>query len=252
MSLDSEGKEHLGRSLRYLRLARESVSIEQKMLNLWIALESLFADGESSILLNILEYVPQMYAVSGLRRRISYFKNLLVKNVIPTTALFRSEISTGMNIFDSQTTDAEVFRLLRNEPAAIELFDSLGSKEHLKFRLMSIFNELKNNGAISERIRRTEVDVTRQLRRIYFLRNKMTHTGHFANIRPQLVTHLLDYVAICYAAISSAASQAKLKDMHSIGDMLAAQKMGCDVVVSGCRGQRAIVDIEDLVPVPII
>ncbi|MGC2518414.1 MAG: hypothetical protein WA373_04825 [Burkholderiales bacterium] len=251
-TLDEQGKEHLGRSLRYLRLARESISIEQKLLNLWIALESLFSDGESGILVNILEYVPQIYAISGLRRRVSYLKDLLVKNKVATTERVRSDIAPGIETFNDATTESHIFALLRNEAIAIDLFNSLGTKEHLKFKLMSIFLEIKTNGAISKRIKRSEMDVTRQLRRIYFLRNKMAHRGHYENIRPQLVTHLLDYIAVCYMAMSASAGHARQENNFSIGDLLAAYKLGADVVLSRCRSSDKITKVEEIVPVPII
>ena len=250
--LNLVGREQLGRSLRYLRLARESISLEQKLLNLWISIESIFTDGESSILSNIIEYVPQIYAVSALTRRVRYLRGMLVKNQIPTTPLIQANVLPGHDSFDENTTDSHVFVLLRNEAATIELFHSLTPKEHLKFKLLSTFKEMKTNAAIAERVKRSEIDVSRQLRRIYFLRNKIAHTGHYANIRPQLVTHLLDYLAVCYSAISTSATRAVQGDAHSIGDMLAAYKMGADVVASRYKSPDSITSLEQLVPVPII
>lgn len=249
--LNDQGKDQLGRSLRYLRLARESVSLEQKLLNLWIALESLFSDGEASILVNIIEYVPQIYAVSSLVRRVRYLRDLLVRANASTTPLVQERQMMG-TLFDQKTTDAQVFGLLLDEEAAIELFDDLGVKEHLKFKLLSTFDEMKSNAAIAKRVKSSEVDVARQLRRIYFLRNKIAHTGHYSNIRPQLVTHLLDYVAVSYMAISTSAAYAMQEGAQSIGDLFAAYKMGADVVVSRANSPQAITRIEELAPIPII
>lgn len=250
--LNVVGREQLGRSLRYLRLARESISLEQKLINLWISIESIFTDGESSILSNIIEYVPQIYAVSALARRVRYLREMLVKNRVPTTPLIQARVLLGRDSFDENTTDHHVFSLLRDEPATTELFHSLTPKEHLKFKLLSTFNEMKTNAAIAERVKRSEIDVARQLRRIYFLRNKIAHTGHYANIRPQLVTHLLDYLAVCYLAISTSATKAVQGDAHSIGDMLAAYKMGADAVGSRYKSPDSITTLEQLVPIPII
>lgn len=247
--LDEQGKEHLGRSLRYLRLARESVSLEQKLLNLWISLESLFSDGDSAILTNIVEYVPQIYALSGLERRVCYLKDLLVHASVPATPLVRAQ---GIDRFDKRVTKNQIFSLLKNELATIELFNSLGEKEHLKFKLLNTFKELKDNSAISDRLKHSESDVTRQLRRIYFLRNKIAHTGHYANIKPQLITHLLDYVAVSYMAIATSATKATHVGLYSIGDLLAAYKMGSDVVVSRAKSQTPIVSVEQLIPSPVI
>ncbi|QAU33756.1 hypothetical protein [Janthinobacterium sp. 17J80-10] len=249
--LNIEGKEHIGRSLRYLRLARESVSLEQKLLNLWIALESLFSDGENSILLNIVEYVPQIYALTGLQRRIEYLRDALVRHQIPITPLALS-ITKGDAVFNEESTSSIVFEVLKNKDASIELFNSLGPKEHLKFRFYSTFMDMKDNKSLADRVKRSETDVARQLRRIYFLRNKITHTGHFANIRPQLITHLLDYLAVSYVAISKAAIQTKNDRLHSISDLLVAYKMGAEAVVSNINSSTAINTFEEIVPTPLI
>lgn len=250
--LNEHGREKLGRSLRYLRLARESVSLEQKLLNLWISLESLFSDGESSILSNILEYVPQIYAVSALRRRVSYLRELLARNQVDVTKKARVHLGGECDVFNKDVTDAQIFLLLKDEAASIELFDSLGLREHLKFKLLSTFEEMKSNKTIYERVRRSEVDVARQLRRIYFLRNKIAHTGHYANIRPQLVTHLLDYLAVCYTAITVSAAKAAQDQNQSIDDLMSAYKMGAEVVVSRAQSTDSVSKIEDITPVPII
>lgn len=231
-NLNEPAKDQLGRSLRYLRLAKHSVSLEQKLLNLWIALESLFANTSASIIGNILEFVPQFYATTGIVRRVSYLRELLIANKIAITPIIATNICPGRITFDDSVSDNEIFLVLRNEQAAIELFSSLGNKEHLKFKLMKIFEELKNNKAITARIKRSEADVSRQLRRIYFLRNKIAHTGHFHGVRPQLTTHLLDYIAISYRVIATAASKAQEEQTYSIPELLAAARMGTDIVTA--------------------
>lgn len=251
-NLDEESKERLSRSLRYLRLARDSVSLEQKLLNLWISLESIFSSGEGSALIGMEDYVPQIYAVSSLRRRIRYLRDLLGRNEIPTTPAIRGTIDSSLLRFSVTTTESLIFKLVRNEALAIELFNSLGPLEHLKFGLLRVFRELGTNEAIVERLQRSQSDVMRQLRRIYFLRNKMAHSGHYGNVRAQLVTHLLDYIANCYMAITESAKHVRPGNTHSINDFLAAYKLGADAVVTKCMSKDGIDSIDQLIPVPII
>lgn len=251
-TLDETAKEHLGRSLRHLRLAKNSTSLEQKLLNLWISLESLFFSADSSIISNILEYVPQFYAITGISRRVTYLRELLVSNDIETTPIINSEICVGMDKFDSSTSDDQVFLILRNEDAAKELFSSLGNKDHLKFKLMRIFSEIKDNKAISARLNRSEADVQRQLRRIYFLRNKIAHTGHFDGVRPQLVTHLLDYVAISYRVISEAARKTQSNEKYSISELLSSARMGVDIIKSKVNSKEEIRSLSNLILNPVI
>lgn len=252
VTLSSKGQERLGRSLRYLRLARESISLEPKLLNLWISLESIFSDGETGIISSISRYIPRFYAVIGLRRRVAYLRALLVKNEIPTTALYRANIDNVAAFSEENVNDEKIFKLLRNRPATEELVMSLGDMQHLKFRLISTFFELEDNAKIISRIEKSETDVARQLRRIYFLRNKIAHSGHYDGIRPQLLTHLVDYIAVCYFAISSAVNCSKSKGIHSIDDLILSYNMGLDAVIKKCKSPTPIIDLCDLLPRPII
>lgn len=247
--LDTQGKEQLGRSLRYLRLARETVSLEQKLLNLWIALESLFASNDTTILSGIIEYLPSTYATTGLIRRVFYLRDLLAKSKIPANKGIKDKFN--LERIDNNLKNSQLFALLRDDALASELFDDLSPKAYLKYKLKSTLEQLKNNETISKRIKSTEADVTRQLRRIYFLRNKITHTGHHANIRPQLITHLLDYLAVCYMAISSSASVSKGPN-NTIEDLLGAYKIGVDVIIHRSSTKNEYSTLEELTPLPMI
>lgn len=251
-NLDNIAKDQLGRSLRYLRLARNASSLEQKMLNLWIALESLFVTRDASILQSILDFVPQLYANAGLNRRVIYLRELLVTNQILTTPLARAVMRSDDVSFNEATEDHHIFALLRDEDAAVEVFNSMGDREHLKFKFMQIFRELKDNKALAARLTRSEADVRRQLRRIYFLRNKIAHTGHFQGVRPQLVTHLLDYLAVCYRSISMAAAKAASGDTYSVPELLSAARMGADLVSARVAARDEVVELSSIVLQPVV
>ncbi|MCW2290443.1 hypothetical protein M2262_000493 [Pseudomonas sp. BIGb0408] len=245
-SLNEPAKEQLGRSLRHLRLAKVSVSLEQKLLNLWIALESLFTNTGSSIIGNILDFVPPFYAVAGIPRRVRFLRELLTANNITVTPLIADSIYSESTTFTDSLSDEQVFLILRNADAAKELFYSIEKKEHLKFKLMKIFKEIENNKSISVRLAKSKTDVNRQLRRIYFLRNKIAHTGHFRGVRPQLVTHLLDYVATTYRVIAAAAGKAQDGHTYSISELLAAASMGTDLISAKISSKDEISTLDQI------
>lgn len=251
-NLDDLAKDQLGRSLRYLRLARNATSLEQKLLDLWIALESLFVTRDTTIIQGILDFVPQLYAGAGLHRRVTYLRDLLVANEVATTALCRAAIHSDAMTFDSSIEDHHIFALLRDDSAAIELFHSMGESDHLKFKFMQIFRDLKDNKSLAIRLAKSETDVRRQIRRIYSLRNKIAHTGHFKGLRPQLITHLLDYLAICYRSISSAAAKAASGDMYSVPELLSAARMGADLVSARVAARDEVRELSFIVPEPAI
>lgn len=249
--LESESKDQLGRSLRYLRLSKQSVSLEQKLLNLWIAFESLFVDLGSGIIGNMLDYVPVLYATAGLSRRVKYLRDLLDSNSVAVPLRAQGKIFNKAR-FDRSLTIDQVFMLLRDESLAVELFGSLAGKEHLKFKLMQIFNELKDNKSLVDRLAKTEGDVTRQLRRIYFMRNKITHTGRFNGVRPQLVTHLSDYLGVCYEVLFAAAGRAKPGSKYTLIELLTAAKIGAEIVSAKCTSKDRIVSMDQLLIAPAV
>lgn len=250
--LEDEGAERLARSFRYLRIARESISLEQKIMNLWISLESLFSDGESTILENILDHVPKIYSTLSLPRRVKHLRQLLIHARAKITPLASKEIKSNVEVFGDEISDAQMFKVIACEKASIELFESLEPKEHLRFKLRSTCLELKNNKSIAQRIEKSELDVARQIRRIYFVRNKITHTGHYQSIRPQLANHLMDYLASCYIAIIEAAKTKDAMSRHSVAELLSSYRIGADAVLSRAKSSNPITEIHEITPHPAI
>ena len=249
--LEADSKSQMGRSLRYLRLSKESVSLEQKLLNLWIAFESLFVDLGAGIIGNMLDYVPILYATAGLRRRVEYLRDLLISNSIPVPEKLKEKL-LDKEKFDKTVTIDQIFSILRDEQQAKSLFASIEKKEHLKFKLMQIFKELETNPSLADRLSKTEDDVARQLRRIYFMRNKITHTGRFSGVRPQLITHLLDYIGVCYELIFAASDKAKVNNEYSLIELLTSAKIGAEIVAAKCNAKERIVNFDQIVVTPTI
>ncbi|WP_143512563.1 HEPN domain-containing protein [Vreelandella utahensis] len=250
--LEDSSRQSLMRSLRYLRIGRDSVSIEQKLLNLWIAFESLFENGSQGLVQIINDVIPQIYAVIALRRRLSYLRELLGANSIPVPSGACEGYMGTDKEFSLSVDDEQVFRLIRDDQAAKELFNSLGDREHLKYTLKETTETFRENRSIKRRIERSEADVARQIKRIYYLRNKIAHTGHYSNIRPALVTHLVDYLVSCYIAIDRSAEGKAGNDDVSIAACLQAYKMGAESVVHRCEAQEEIDSIADITATPVI
>ena len=194
--------EHLSRSLRYLRLGRESVSLEQKLLNIWIAMESLFIDLNSkNIIDRILDFVPRAYAYETLLKRSSYVLKLLSKHKISIPESLKSDLGVSEDTFSSSVSKIVFHNTLMIDGNARKLFESIENSEHLKFRIKSVYDEIKNIKSIKARLNKTEKDVSMQLRRLYLYRNKIAHAGYLSGIRPQLINNLVDYLMVCYKAI---------------------------------------------------
>lgn len=185
--LNDRGREQLTQCFRHIRLSKESDFLEEKLLNMWIALESIYSFGKGSIIENMLRYVPKTYAVFSLSRRVQYIRRLLIDNNVGLPR------SLGDGNFTEAKTLFDIFSILHSEKIAKELFESIIEKDHLKFLILRYHEIFSSHATLSARIKASCSDVERQLRRIYATRNKIAHTGHYGNVRPQLITNLYDY-----------------------------------------------------------
>lgn len=199
-SIKLERYEVLTRSLRYLRIAKESTSLEQKLINLWISIECLFERTEGNIISGISKYAPRFYAVNGVVSRIIYSQYLLSKrlNDIPSKILTKLHLSkTKFSELDLE----EYFDIIKIEKNRCEIYGNLNNadEQFIIFRLIDIYDNISNSKKIADRLINTEKDVERQLYRIYRLRNKLAHRAFHGNVRPQFVDNLTTYILSSYS-----------------------------------------------------
>ena len=189
--LEDIDKSQILQSLRYVRLTRNINSNEQKILNLWISFESLFSwKGDSSVLGILLEYVPKIYAQVAFLSRLDLALYILKK----------CKIKVLDNKANRSLTIKDLFEILSNQKLTKQIFNNI-EDELLQYRWLKLCQAYDTDGHIIEEIKKTEKDVGRQIRRIYFLRNKISHTGFYADINPILTLHLMDYVQVCFVSL---------------------------------------------------
>ena len=220
--LDRDSVEVIKNSLRYFRLARESKSIEQKILNTWISIESLYVKNKNkNIIDDIIKYVPMIYNSFSIIRKIRYAKELLKINKVKIPNDIKETLKIKNNIFDKNTTDEQILEIINEEKLFIPLVKSIDGTEHLKYRL-TIIKEFIDKDKILNSFRESEESIKNQLYRIYFMRNKISHRGHYKNINPHLLEHLTDYLMISYSALVIGFSyiQNSNRENISISDLL--------------------------------
>ncbi|GIT99383.1 hypothetical protein [Sulfurovum sp. TSL1] len=224
--LEKTSSEKLKRSLRYVRLSKDANSLEQKLLNLWIALESLFDNKQNTIIGNVLDYIPEVYAVNSIENRLKYILELLSKYKVTVPIDVKNKYTIIDSIFSEDISLSVFTRLFYDEDSMVKVFDSCGEKEFLKYRLLTIYEELNNTKKIIARIKKTSLDVRRQLRRIYVIRNKLTHQAYHRDIKGQIVNHLFEYTMMCYNAIFITMKNSQEARKITIDDALLAYKLG--------------------------
>lgn len=212
-NLDTIDGSQLVQSLRYVRLTRNINSNEQKILNLWIALESLFSwKGDEAILTILLKYVPKIYAEVALISRLDLALYIIRKC---NNKIIEDKLNRSLGYKD-------VLDIFSDQSLAEKVYNSLGD-DLLIYRWCSLNDIFKDKKNIKRQVEKTELDVSRQIRRMYFLRNKITHTGFYTDINPILTLHLMDYIQVCYVAINKALkeSQEREKRKYSFEELFA-------------------------------
>lgn len=197
MQLDDESsgvKESINRIIRYHRLGIETSSLEQKFLSIWIVLEAIVEGGDGNIIDNIVSVVPELYAFDTLRKRLQYLHELLKKNNVQLPQDIPDGVDIGIHYTDESRDLMVVYEMVSKEEEAEKIFNELDNKEFVKFILKRMHKEFASKKTIQARIEKTKNDVSRQIRRIYYLRNKIVHRAHHGDLSLRLLSHLYDYV----------------------------------------------------------
>ncbi|EMK6933143.1 hypothetical protein V9J79_004640, partial [Vibrio alginolyticus] len=198
-SIKLDRYEVLNRSLRYLRIAKESTSLEQKFLNLWIALECIFENTDGNIISGITDYVPLFYSTQSIEIRVRYTKSLLESRLNKLPLSLANQVPTGVKKFKELSVE-EYFNLMKTEKNRHIIYQELTNmgEEFVIFRIIHVFECMKSSKDILNRVKATKSDVNNQLMRIYKVRNKLTHRAFYGHVRPQLVDNLLSYLQSSY------------------------------------------------------
>jgi hypothetical protein len=202
--LDTASTFRFRNALRYHTAALHSPHVENQLLDLWAAFESL---------------LPQS---GGLGRRVDHFTSNLGA-VLLTTYLDDLLVTVGDEL---NRESAEVKELIKSVPVdgnwvqkvaafvVCEELDStrisvaaLLSKENplLLFRLFQLHEKLKSKAKIASTLVVHEKKIVWHIGRIYYMRNSIVHSANSLPYLPILVQHLHMYVDELLHAFSSIA-----------------------------------------------
>ena len=113
---------------------------------------------------------------------------------------------------------------------------------------------MKTHKKIISRIDKTTLDIERQLKRIYVIRNKSMHRAFHGHIKGQIVNHLHEYTMMCFHAILSTLNKTDLKRQVSLDDALLAYQLGVENLYNqiDSKEENTVVTFDDLIIQPII
>lgn len=184
-------------ALQFFRLTHSAVSLESRAINLWIALEALFQTMDhESIIGKLVEFVPKIQA-------LHYPKDTLRALSQDIDPLWKRSSDTADILTDMVKSSS-----VRLDPVDLGRLLTAGIESPVFHRLKSItasnpllLNRIWKYGRgtfktpkdLAVSIEQHEKNVRWQLRRIYRLRNRITHQGKTGPESAQLLDHLQQY-----------------------------------------------------------
>jgi hypothetical protein len=191
--------DQLNASLQFHKLANHASTDESRLVNLWIALESLIQDGGSSIIGRICRYIPKSCATRYIQRKVTAFaidaKNLWKVSKTDDLLKHLKESHKGHLHY------RDMLRIILDEKDGplITGFAVIAAQNGLLlYRLSKLVDELASPENLASTLERNTRVVTWQLRRIYRTRNHITHKGISQNGTRQLIQHLNSYYITAY------------------------------------------------------
>lgn len=215
--------------LKNLRQVKESARLEQKLLNLWVGLESLnYSGDDKSIISSITNFLPKIYAINSVKQRISYVLDLMkaLKIVIPESV--RKRHGVEFEIFEENLSLDDFYKITVCKISAKEICDSISDLDFLYFRFYELYKVISDKKKIKSRLSNTREDIENQLYRIYQKRNNIVHIGFSDSLNHYAINHLSDYVNTLLLMVFDVIKRSKIKSKISLDDILLSTQLVID------------------------
>ncbi len=218
-------------AFKNLRIAKETAHLEQKLLSLWVAFETLsYSSDEQSIISGVINYTPKLYAINSVKDRASYVLLLLSKNEVKIPDSIREKYSLEEDVFCESLDLESFYSIVSNKEDAIKIYDSIPSLDLANFRLINLHFLISDKSAVKKRIEDTRSDIEKHLYRIYKQRNSIVHNGFSENLSHYTINHLADYIYTQLLSIIEISNKSSHLSELSLNDILLSNHLVVDSI----------------------
>lgn len=206
-------------SFSFASLSRASTSLEEKYMNMWIALESLcLTDSFDNIIGSILKTVPDAVCLRYLYR--------VVRNFAEDCA--RCDISFEFSTHTINPRDpnkerlvSSMMNLLRDPAGYAELKDHCLVNALLSKRCEEIQSIVSDHIKMRDMVSKHHDTVSWHLDRLYRIRNEIAHAATSQNISTiRYIEHLYDYLATLVSEASRFASDYHVSNVGEVFSLI--------------------------------
>lgn len=195
--LDEADQDRLNAVLQYHRLAISAHTDDARLVNLWIAIESLVRGKGGTIIGRICDLLPFSITTSYLQGVV---RNLAIDLKIPWREngdALRTTLDCNEKFKLPLATLVRLMQQKKDDPGMEEFSKLVGHSPLLRFRICALqdrFFRKPNDLKKAIEIHCKHIDW--QLRRIYRNRNYVVHHGTCSNDTRQLIQHLHSYLVM--------------------------------------------------------
>ena len=218
LMLRMESRYRFSRSIDLHSAALTATALENQILDLWAALETLIPKSIESNQDRIVQISEKLIPFLQINYIEKQFKEVLSdlknwdKDYIDELL---GKVKSGTSANDLEKISA-LITLSDNKDLRIELYDKLTDYPLLKNRIYSIHELLNSPKSIKKALKNHEIKVNWHLRRIYRTRSLIVHSGSYPTYTPILIEHLHNYLDILISKIVELVGEMSINTIEQV------------------------------------
>ena len=202
-------------AFNYATLSRLSVSVEEKFINMWIAIESLSRlDSHDNIIGNVLLCVSSACSIRYVYKELRNFVEDCFRCEL---SLAFEEVSIYQDEPNKELTVENIIKIFRNDTLYETLHTRCCASSLLKHRCEHFHKLLNDDVLLIEQIKSHHQTILWHLDRLYRIRNEIAHSANKQFVSVVTYTeHLYDYLA---TYVSELARFSMEKGITNVGEL---------------------------------
>lgn len=212
-------KTRLSATYSYANMSKASYAIEEKYMNMWVALESLCrSDVYDNIISNVLETVP-----AALCNRYAYRK---YRNFAEDCIRCGVDLKFSLQSYQIKNPDKyqlvkDILSIFKDAQLYSELSDKCKVNSLLAHRCAELHEQAVDGERMVNSIMKHYKNVRQQLSRLYRIRNAIAHTAALEDVQMvRYIEHLEDYLSEFVAEIIRTTEEKSIDQIEIIFEMI--------------------------------
>ena len=212
-------KSRLNATYSYANMSKASYAIEEKYMNMWVALESLCrSDVYDNIITNVLETVPAALCNRYIYRKYRNFAEDCIRCGVD---LRFSSQSYQIKNPDKHQLVRDILSIFTDVQLYSELIDKCKVNSLLAYRCMKLHEQAVDGERMVGSIMKHYKNVRQQLSRLYRIRNAIAHTAALEDVQMiRYIEHLEDYLSEFVAEIIRTTEEKNVDQIEIIFEMI--------------------------------